>query len=149
MAKATVSKVTVYKNEIDRAFLPGGTVYQNMRRIGAFNEAVAKKIAPKRTGAMAEQINLAIMPHRRYEFMYAVRSPASYSEYVLGGTDGPIYANNGGLLWIRPKPYSNFNWRRRYASMKGRTPMFWVHGQTANNFLGRSLDFTMQKVNSS
>lgn len=149
MAKAKVSRIIVYKNEIDRAFLPGGSVYKNMRRIGLFNEAVAKSIAPKRTGNMAAQIKLHVLPHRRYQFFYVVRSPAPYTEYVLGGTTGPIYANGGKLLWVRPKPYSNFIWKKQFASMHGRTPMFWVRGQKANNFLGRSLDFTMDKVNAS
>lgn len=145
MAKKS-PRVTVYDSRIAAAFQPGGTLFQNMRRVGKDNYDAAVHYAPKRTGLMAKTIRFSVTPSGKYHARYTVRPTVDYAIFSLAGTTGPITAKGGRLLWVRPRPYSRFMWRAEYASIAhGRTPLFWVNGQKQNDWLGLSLHYTLTK----
>ena len=137
------TRVIVYDERIAAAFLPGGSIAENVSRVGRTNKDAALHFVPRRTGATAASIYFRVYPSGKNHFSYVVGTKISYAIYPLGGTDGPIYANTG-LLWIRPAPYSYFPFRTQ-KGFGGRTPMFSVSGQKQNDWLGRSLFVTMKK----
>lgn len=141
---AKTPRITVYESRIERAFLPGGTVYGNVRRVGKDHERFAKNLAPKRTGQMAQNIRMAITPFGKYQFRYTVNTRTDYAIYTLKGTTGPIFPSNSKLLWVRPKPYSWYSWNRT-KGWGGRTPRISVDGQTGDDWLKKSLYLTFKK----
>jgi hypothetical protein len=137
------TRVIVYDDRIRAAFLPGGSIAQNVTRIGRTNKDAAHHFVPVRTGALKASLYFAVYPSGPNHFSYVVGTKNPTAIYTLAGTHGPIYANTG-LLWIRPMPYSKFPFRPG-KGLGGRTPMFWVHGQKQNDWLGRSLFVTMKQ----
>lgn len=140
------TRVIVYDERIAAAFLPGGSIAENVSRIGRMNRDAALHFVPVRTGATKRSIYFKVYPSGKNHFSYVVGTKISYAIYPLGGTDGPIYANDGNLLWVRPRPYSYFPFNPT-KGFGGRTPMFWVRGQKQNDWLGRSLFVTMKANN--
>jgi hypothetical protein len=142
-------RVTVYYSRISGIFKPGGEIFGEMRKMGNYNALVAKKIAPKRTGNLAESIKIPVpvTPSGMYDCRYTVRARTPYALYVSLGTTGPITAKNGALLWVRPRPHPWYSWKPQFASVAhGRTPRFSVQGQAANSYLQRSLVITLKRA---
>jgi hypothetical protein len=139
-------RVVVRYDRIAKAFHPTGTLYEKMRSIGVVNYDAAVHYAPKRTGRMAKSIIFEIHPLQVFHAEYVIGPTVNYAIFSLNGTRGPITAKGGKLLWVRPRPYSYFIWRPEFASIaQGRTPMFWVNGQKQNDWLGKSLAFTLRR----
>jgi hypothetical protein len=143
-----VVRVTVYDTRIEAAFWPGGTLFQNVRRIGNKNLQFARSLAPGRTGALRASLYCAVTPSGKYHARYSVGSKLDYAIYTIAGTTGPIVAKGGSLLWIRPAPYSWFAYNRT-SGFGGRTPMFHVRGQQGRDWLGRSMKLAMLAVDQS
>jgi hypothetical protein len=142
-----IERITVYYNRISGYFRPGGDIWQQTRAMGNYNERAAKAFAPKRTGALAASIKNFVTPVGAYSCRYTVRAHVDYAGYVSLGTTGPIVANNGRLLWVRPRPYSWYPWRPQFAGVAhGRTPRFAVEGQAPNFYLNRALVVSLRKL---
>lgn len=137
------TRVIVYDERIRAAFLPGGSIAENVSRIGRTNKEAALHFVPVRTGALKASIYFKVYPSGPYHFSYVVGTKHPTAIYTLAGTTGPIYANKG-LLWVRPRPYSRFPFRTQ-KGWGGRTPMFHVSGQDQNDWLGKSFFVTMRK----
>lgn len=126
-------RVTVYQSAIQEAFWPGGTVYENMRRISFENIAHAQRRAPVRTGALQAGMYRVITPFGKYQTRYTIGTTADYAIYTIEGTVGPIYPSTSKVLWVRPSPHS---WYRR------RTARISVEGQVGHNWLEQSVQDT-------
>jgi len=137
------TRVIVYDERIAAAFLPGGSIAENVSRVGRVNKEAALHYVPVRTGATRASIYFRVYRSGKNHFSYVVGTKISYAIYPLAGTTGPIHANNGGLLWVRPHPYSHFPFRTQ-KGFGGRTPVFSVSGQKQNDWLGRSLYVTLK-----
>lgn len=97
MAVGTVTRVTIYDRNLDLLFLPGGDAWKWMEEVGREHLAMALIEAPRRTGALASQHNLALTPYKR-GVRYSVGNYADYAKFVHDGTIGPIVATGGGFL---------------------------------------------------
>jgi hypothetical protein len=137
-----VTRVTVFEQNISNAFWPGGTIYENTRRIGKYNEALAYGMCPVRSGDMLNSMEFFILPRGRYSHFYTISVDVPYANYVIDGTTGPIRAKAGKYLWMRPMPHSRLPFNITPGS-RGRWPFKSVSGQDANPFLQRSLRQTM------
>jgi hypothetical protein len=136
-----VTRKTVYDTRIAEAFWPGGTLFENMRRVGNANKANAILKAPKRTGHMASTIGLSVTPSGKYHARYTVSVGTDYAKFVIGGTTGPIRPKNGKYLLMRTAPHSRLLWNQKRKD--GRWPFKSVAGQKANDFLEDALQQTL------
>jgi hypothetical protein len=136
------TRVVVYQDRIQAAFEEGGSITDNVRRIGKLNFAAAQHYVPRRTGALAASIYFRVMPTTALRKGYVVGTTVDYAIFSLAGTTGPIRAS-GGLLWMRPSPFSRLPFNRMSGS-GGRWPFLSVQGQAQNDWLGRSLFVTMK-----
>ena len=59
---AAVTRVIVYEDRIQAAFEHGGSIEDNVRRIGRVNFTAAKHYVPRRTGTLAASIYFRVMP---------------------------------------------------------------------------------------
>lgn len=131
--RASVNRVrtTVHSSRIAAAFLPGGMVWDNMRRLQAENVAEARLGAPKRTMALARSISGVLTPSGRFEARYTVFADAEHAKWVIRGTRPYIMSTRRfGNMVVRPAPSSYYT---RPTLRKV------VQGQKANDFLGRSM----------
>lgn len=129
----TVTRVTIYDRNLDRLFLPGGDAWDWMERVGREHISMAIIEAPRRSGNLARQHNLALTPYRR-GVRYSVGNYAEYAEYVHGGTFGPIVALGGGFMG----PLSPWG-------VHGTAYVREVSGQTANPWIARAADIVLAK----
>ena len=142
-------RVTIYDQRIQRAFLPGGSLFQNVRRVGNTNLKYAREEAPKRTGKMAAALKMSVTPSGKLHARYTVNTNIDYAIWTLRGTKdvAPIRATNKsginptGFLWVRPRPHSWYAWNREPGS-GGRTPRAFVDGQDKNDWLKKSVILT-------
>lgn len=123
-------RTTVYQSEIEEAFWPGGSVYENMRRIAFYNVGVAQRHAPVRTGNLQRSIFYVLTPYGKTQTRYTIGTDVPYASYTLEGTTGPIFPNKSVFLWVRPAPYSRYTQR---------FPRMSVRGQKGNDWLGESV----------
>lgn len=135
----TVARVTIYDANIDRVFLPGGDVWGFMQSLGFRHMSIALMEAPRRTGFLAAQHNLALTPYKKRGVRYSVGNYALYSDFVHNGTTGPITAGNGWWedgrrAMMGPMP----------PSPRGAVPyQHSVSGQTANPWMARAADIAL------
>ena len=141
-----VASITVDADQISRWFAPFGTVDKNTSlRIANRTAPLARRLAPKRSGALSRSIHVvqARGARGRFTSAWAVRAEAPHGIYVLKGTSG----NQFGM--IRPKPTNWPNGKARYlGKWPGGIPGIgwrsYVRGQSANNFLGEALRAAME-----
>jgi hypothetical protein len=140
-----VARVTVYEAQISKAFYPGGQVWDRMREVKMINYYAAIAYCPVRTGDMMNSIRHAQLPDGKYSSFYSIAVDAEHAYYVLQGTldQAPIRPTNGKYMWMRPRPWSHLPFNTQKGT-GGRWPFKSVAGQKANDFLGRSLRFTMK-----
>jgi hypothetical protein len=138
-----VTRVTVYEDRIQAAFEEGGSITDNIRRIGKLNFAAAQHYVPRRTGFLAKSLYLRIMPTTALRKGYVVGTTVDYAIFSLAGTTGPILPKKGPVLWMRPSPFSRLAFSR-IPDAAGRWPFESVAGQAQNDWLGRSLFVTMK-----
>jgi hypothetical protein len=62
--KGTRTRVTIYPPAVESLFLGGGDVWNWMERVGRVNTMEAIREAPRRSGYLASQHNLALTPAR-------------------------------------------------------------------------------------
>jgi hypothetical protein len=137
--KGTRTRVTIYPPAVESLFLGGGDVWNWMERVGRVNTMEAIREAPRRSGYLASQHNLALTPARQYVVRYSVGNYADYAPYVRDGTTGPIQAgfwDDGKHAYLGPMaPWNGHN--TLYA--------FQVSGQTANDWLSRARALTLAR----
>jgi hypothetical protein len=125
-------RVTVNSTALDRMFLPGGDVWAWGRNVRLEMAAVAMETTPSRTGYMRTQNGSVETPRGRRDIQLTVYNDAPYAMYVHNGTTGPIYSSRpGGMLLVRPSPYSNFH---RFV------PLEEVDGQSAQPWLRNAME---------
>ena len=137
------TRVVVYEERIQAAFEEGGSIADNVRRIGRLNFAAAQHYVPRRTGTLAASLYHRVMPATAFRKGYVVGTTLDYAIFSLAGTTGPITAKKGPLLWMRPSPFSRLPFNRTLDS-GGRWPFETVAGQAQNDWLGLSLHVTMK-----
>lgn len=136
--RASPSRVrtTVHSARIAAAFLPGGMVWDNMRRLQATNVALARLDAPVRTSALKRSIGGVLTPAGRFHARYTVFADAKHAKFVIGGTRAYIMSTRRfGNMVVRPAPSSYYT---RPTLRKV------VRGQKANDFLTRSMRRTLR-----
>lgn len=140
-----LTRVVVYEERIQAAFEEGGSIADNIRRIGKLNFAAAKHYVPRRTGTLAASLYHRVMPATAFRKGYVVGTKLDYAFYSLAGTldKAPITPKNGPLLWMRPSPFSRLAFNRA-PDTGGRWPFESVAGQAQNDWLGLSLHVTMK-----
>lgn len=122
---------TVNSLALDRMFLPGGDVWAWGRNVRIEMLETAIAYAPGRTGYLRTQHRSAETPRGKQNIQITVANDADYARYVHEGTSGPIRSSRpGGMLLVRPSPYSHFG---RF------TPLPEVDGQSANPWLRNSM----------
>lgn len=132
-------KVTVYYNQIQSMFRETGEVWNFMRATGSQNAALAKRLAPRRTGALRKSIRWNMGRARApFECRYTVFSSLDYALYVEEGTRPIIMSTTPGKnMIVRPRPYS---WYR------SPMPRLAVRGQRGQHFLEYSMQMIMTQV---
>lgn len=130
---ASTVRTTVYQTAIQEAFWPGGSVYDNMRRISFFNLGEAQNKVPVRTGNLQRSLYRVITPFGKYQMRYTIATEVDYAPYTIEGTTGPIYPTKSLFLWVRPAPYSYY---------RTRTPRMMVRGQVGSDWLMDSVRST-------
>lgn len=131
----SVSRVrtSVNSTQIARAFLPGGMVWDNMRRFMFTSKTAAIGDAPKRTGHLASTIGTVLTPAGKNQCRGTLYADADYARFVIGGTS-TIRAN----MKVRLAPHSYYtvpNSKFGYPGVLRRE----VRGQRANDFLDRAV----------
>jgi hypothetical protein len=128
---STRVRVSVNSSALDRMFLPGGDVWAWGRRVGLEMMEVAIATAPSRTGYLKTQHGFNQTPVGKQHARVTIYNDSDYARFVHGGTTGPITSNRaGGMLTIRPAPYS---WFHR------EVPVMSVRGQSANPWLSNAM----------
>lgn len=141
--RTRVERVTVKETEISKSFKDErGSVKQQMRKTAIYNLAFAQKLAPKRTGALAESISYAIRPaFSAYETMYTLEVHAPYAEYTLR-TTGPWITSSrpGGAMLVRPMPFSRYDEPTLRRAVKGYVSRDWLGASTQGTFKALGLN---------
>jgi len=128
-------RMSVNSVGLDRLFLPGGDVWAWSRRVGRETLFESIAIAPSRTGHIKAMHGMTQTPVGRRNVRFTIHNDADYARFVVKGTTGPIRSTRpGGMLLVRPAPYSRFN---RFVPLES------VAGQSANNWLQRASDNVM------
>jgi len=151
----TLVRVTVNDTNINRLFLPGGDGWSWMQKVGQEQMFITLEQTPVRSGELRRSLNLALTPNGRNNVRYTVGSYSETAIYVIFGTKNPIYGSGSymkkstrlrkgqigyqrgvktmsiahPLMMVRPQPHSWFD---------RPTPMRFVDGQMANDFMGRA-----------
>lgn len=130
-------RVTVNSLAITRLTLPGGDVWRWARDVGRETMFEAIRRAPSRTGYMKAMHGFTTTPVGARHVQYTVHNDAPYAKFVHGGTTGPIRSTRpGGMLLVRPSPYSYFN---RFV------PLPSVDGQPAKPWLREASDAVLAR----
>jgi hypothetical protein len=135
MAGASVS-VLVYHSSITAMNMPRGMIYTYVQDKGRKTAAIAKSIAPVRSGRLRGGIRVEQPRFSRNSVRVRVSSRAKHSIYVIEGT-GPIISVGStadGFFWMPNKKGSM--WRVRYLND--------IAGQDPNNFLERAMGLSMK-----
>lgn len=142
-----VSNITVYDSQISRDFMPGGQIWARMEEAKNINLAAAAAFCPFRTGDLLNSLRGHVLPEGKYITRYHIIADAEHVWYVILGTldVAPIFPKNNEFLWMRPLPYSHMPFNTLKGT-GGRWPFKSVGGQKQNDFLGRSLRFTMKRI---
>jgi hypothetical protein len=137
MARRTRVSVYLDRAAIDRLTLPGGMIYGYLNRLAHEVQILAVTLAPSRTGALRASIRLGGGSFNQYGVSERVNATAPHAKYVLRGTTGPIYANDGGLMPVG---------KSQIGGLYPRALTFTrvVSGQQANNFLREALVSVMR-----
>ena len=138
------TRVIVYSDRIQAAFNDGGSIDENVRRIGKFNFSAAQHYVPRRTGALAASLYFNVFPAGPFRKGYVVGTKVDYAIFSLAGTHTPITPKKGPFLWVRPAPFSRLAYNTA-PNTGGRWPYQYVLGQKQNDWLGRSLFVTMKQ----
>lgn len=147
MAAGTI--ITVYEAQISKSFYPGGEIWGRMREMKMINYYAAIAFVPYRTGDLMNSLRHEQTPDGKYSCRYHIVADAEHAIYVLAGTldAAPITPKNGEYMWMRPRPWSHLPFNTQKGT-GGRWPFKSVAGQKANDFLGRSLRFTLKRIGS-
>lgn len=130
-------RMSVNSVGLDRLFMPGGDVWAWSRRVGREALFVAIAEAPARTGYLKTQHGMTQTPVGRRNVRFTIHNDAEYAKWVTNGTYGPIRSSRpGGMLLIRPAPYSFFS---RFV------PLAEVRGQQSNNWMWRATEEVMRR----
>ena len=153
VVRTSLSRVTVYENEISAAFKsPGGDIRRNMNKVGLYFTAIAQtKTAPKRTGALAASIGWRVLPaFSRYETMISITVGADYAIYTLAGTGPWITSNRGTVMTrcgprpaamrVRPAPFSHYATPTYRTAVRGQQGHDWMELTTRVVFKGMGLN---------
>lgn len=135
-----IASISVDADQISRWFAPFGEVDKNTSlRIANRTAPIARRIAPRRSGALARSIHVVQARGERGRFTsaWAVVADAPHALYVLKGTRGNAFGMiraTGGATYmgVWPTGIPGYGWQA------------YVRGQSANNFLGEALRAAME-----
>lgn len=138
--RASVSRVrtTVHSSRIAMAFVPGGMIWDNMRRLMATSVAVGRSTAPRRTGHLASTIGSVLTPSGKNQCRGTLYADADYAKFVINGTRAMIRAN----MKVRLAPHSRYT--RPTPGVADGVLRRAVRGQRANDFIGRAVSRAMR-----
>jgi hypothetical protein len=125
--------VVVYDSKITAMNAPSGMVYRYADHKAEAVLVAAKAFAPKRTGRLAGGIRKDVRQTSRDRVVGRVRSTARHSQWVHGGTTGPITPKNGPYMRVPA-----------FIGAAYRVNRVAVRGQAANPFLDEALAVGMR-----
>lgn len=134
VARVNRVRVSVNDTAIARAFVPGGMVWDNMRRFMLTTLSMGRIEAPVRSGELMRSLGQVLTPSGRNQCRGTLYADADHARYVVGGTR-PLITGN---MKVRLAPHSYYT---RPTSSRGYPGVLRreVRGQRANDFLTRAV----------
>lgn len=140
MAGSSVS-VVIYDSRITAMNYPGGDVYKYFLHKARTTVALAKVLAPKRTGELARSVRREAPRSGRNHVTMRVSARAKHAIFVIKGTG----QGNGGWIDVDTTAEGYF-WIPKYPHSAKRVKRFEdVRGQEANNFLDDAMQSALNE----